>query len=71
MGLEQNIAQLQVAVDDAKAVDVIHALGYLLCSPQQCSLHSHSKLLCVQFPGKHLSEKGVLGKAFSGKASPN
>ena len=34
VGLEQNVARLEVAVDDAKAVDVVHALSYLLSCPQ-------------------------------------
>lgn len=28
-------------MDDAKAVDVVHAFGYLLCSPQKSSLQQH------------------------------
>ena len=38
MSLEQHIAQLEVTMDDTKAVDIVHSLGYLLCCPQQRSL---------------------------------
>lgn len=40
MGLQQHIAQLEVSMDDAKAVYVVHAFGYLLRRPQQCPLQS-------------------------------
>ncbi|KAA6422727.1 MAG: hypothetical protein FRX49_07262 [Trebouxia sp. A1-2] len=36
----QHIAQLEVSMDDAKAVYVVHAFGYLLRRPQQCPLQS-------------------------------
>lgn len=36
--LQQHIAQLEVAMNDAKAMDVVHAFGHLLCRPQQCPL---------------------------------
>lgn len=40
VGLQQHIAQLEVPMNDAKAVYVVHAFGYLLRRPQQCPLQS-------------------------------
>ena len=41
--LEQDIAQLEVPMNDTKAMDVVHAFGYLLCSSQQRSLRHHQR----------------------------
>ena len=41
VGLQQHIAQLEVSMNDTKAMDVVHAFGYLLRCPQQRSLHQH------------------------------
>lgn len=38
VGLQQDVAGFEVAVDNAKAVDIVHAFSYLLSCPQQCSL---------------------------------
>ncbi len=42
VGLQQHIAQLEVPMNDAKAVYVVHAFGYLLRRPQQCPLQSET-----------------------------
>ena len=46
---EQHITGLEVTMDDAAAVDVIHTLGHLLGSPQQRPLsprHSDLEVDC-------------------------
>lgn len=37
--LQEHIPSFEVAVDDAAAVNVVHALGNLLCRAQQSPLH--------------------------------